>query len=73
MAVRQVQIGQVWKNIETGDTYLVTKVYSEGLATFAVLRKTGAEAESRIRVRVERAAGAQNLPGYTYAQDSDSF
>ena len=45
MAVRQVQIGQVWKNIETGDTYLVTKVYSEGLATFAVLRKTGAEAE----------------------------
>ena len=73
MPVRQIQIGQVWNHTETGDSYLVTKIYSEGLATFAVLRKTGAEAESRIRVKVERAGGTQNLPGYTFAQETESF
>jgi hypothetical protein len=73
MAVRQIQVGQVWKHNESGDSYLVTKVYTEGLSTFAVLRKTGAETESRIRVKVERAAGAQNLPGYSFTQESESF
>jgi hypothetical protein len=43
------------------------------LATFAVLRKTGAESEAPVRVRVERKGTQQNLPGYTYAQQSDEF
>ena len=73
MPVPKVQVGQVWKKDETGQTFLITKLYNEALATFAVLRKTGAESEAPVRVRVERKGATQNLPGYTYAQQSDEF
>lgn len=73
MAARKIQVGQVWKKNDTGETYLVTKVYSEALATFAVLRKTGAETEAPVRVRVERRGGLQTLAGYSFTQESDQF
>jgi hypothetical protein len=71
MARQQIQIGQVWKKVGTGETYLVTKLYSEALATIAVLRPTGAATESMIRVRVNRQGDSQGLPGYSMAQDSE--
>jgi hypothetical protein len=73
MSVRKIQIGQVWKMEGTGEDYLVTKIYTEALATFAILRKAGAESETRVRVRVERVDGGQNLPGFAYAQQADQF
>jgi len=73
MPVRKVQIGQVWKKSGTEETYLVTKLYQEGLGTVAVLRRTGAEAEARIRVKVDRSGESQVLAGFTYAQDSEEF
>jgi hypothetical protein len=73
MPVHKIQVGQVWKKNDTGDSYLVTKVYSEALATFAMLRKAGAEEEARIRVRVERAGEHQVLPGFVYAQEAEKF
>jgi hypothetical protein len=51
----------------------VTKVYNEALATFAVLRKTGAETEPPIRVKVSHSGAMQSLPGFTYTQESDDF
>ncbi|HJY87185.1 MAG TPA: hypothetical protein VKE24_10145 [Candidatus Acidoferrales bacterium] len=71
MPVRRVQIGQVWKKNGTEDTYLVTKLYDEALTTVAMLRKTDAEVGSMLRVRVERAAGGQTLPGFSFAQESE--
>ncbi len=73
MPVPRIQIGQMWRKNETGETYLVTKLYTEALATFAVLRKAGAETEALLRVKVERAGDAQNLPGFSFAQESDEF
>ncbi|HTZ75973.1 MAG TPA: hypothetical protein VMB47_18800 [Candidatus Aquilonibacter sp.] len=73
MPARKVQVGQVWKKEGGSETFLVTKVYNEALATFAVLRKTGAETEPPIRVKVSNAAGAQSLPGFAYTQESDEF
>lgn len=73
MPVRRILIGQVWKNAQSGDTYLVTKIYNEALASFAMLRKTGAETEALIRVKIQRTAEGQELPGYSYTQESDSF
>jgi len=73
MPARKIQVGQVWKKEESGESFLVTKVYSEALATFAVLRKTGAEAEPPVRIRVSNAGPAQTLVGYTYALQSDEF
>lgn len=73
MPVRKVQIGQVWKKAGSEDTYLVTKLYAEGLGTVALLRRTGAESETPLRVKVERSGDGQALPGFTYAQESEEF
>jgi hypothetical protein len=70
---KKVQVGQVWKKEGVNDAYLVTKVYNEALATFAVLRKTGAETEPAVRVKVTRAGNSQDLPGFTFTQESDEF
>lgn len=70
---RKIQVGQVWKRDESGENYLVTKLYNEALATFAVLRKTGAENEPPVRVKVSRAGQAVALPGFSYTQESDDF
>jgi hypothetical protein len=71
MTAQRIQIGQVWRNIETSETYLVTKIYNEALATIAVLRPTGAATESMVRVRVDRQGDSQALPGYSMAQENE--
>lgn len=73
MPARKIQVGQVWKKDDSGENYLVTKVYNEALATFAVLRKTGAESDPPIRVKVSRAGQGIALPGFSYTQESDDF
>ena len=73
MSISKIQIGQLWKKDGTGDTFLVTRVYTEALSTMAVLRKSGSESEALIRVRVERTATGQNLPGFSPAQEDEKF
>lgn len=72
MAVSKIQIGQLWKKEGTGEIYLVTRVYSEALSTMAVLRKSGAENEPFVRVRVERSGAGQTLPGFSPAQENET-
>jgi hypothetical protein len=71
--VRKIQVGQVWKQDESGDSYLITKVYNEALTTYVVLRKTGAESERPVKVKVDNRGTTQTLPGYSYALESDDF
>lgn len=71
MTTSKIQIGQLWKRDGTGDIYLVTRVYSEALSTMAVLRKSGAENEPFLRVRVERSGAGQTLPGFSPAQEDE--
>ena len=73
MPAKKVQVGQVWKKDDNGDTFLITKIYSEALATFAVLRKTGSETEPPIRIKVAKTGATANLPGFTFTQESDDF
>ena len=73
MPVRKVQIGQVWKQDVTGDTYLVTRLYAEALATMAILRKTGAESEPFVRVKVQQAGAGQTLPGFAPEHGEDNL
>jgi hypothetical protein len=70
---QRIQIGQVWRKDETGESFLVTQLYTEALTTFAVLRKAGAENEDRVRVRVERSTQGQTLPGFTHTLQADEF
>jgi len=73
VAVSAIQLGQLWKLNETGDTWLVTKIYSEVFASYAVLRKVGGgDAEVR-RVKVDRTADGVALPGFTFTQESEAF
>lgn len=73
MAIHKIQVGQVWKKDDSGENYLITKVYNEALTTFAVLRKAGAENERALKVKVDRHGPAVTLPGFSYAQEADDF
>lgn len=73
MPDRRIQPGQIWKKDDTGETFIVTKVFTEALATYAVLRKTGAESESRLRVKVTRTAEGQGIVGFSLATGTEDF
>lgn len=73
MAVSSIQLGQVWQLRATGDTWLVTKVYSEVFASYAVLRKVGGGDSDVRRVKVEKGDGSVGLPGFVFAQDTEAF
>jgi hypothetical protein len=73
VAVSSILLGQVWQFQATGDNWLVTKVYSEVFASYAVLRRVGGvDAEVR-RVKIESAAEGVGLPGYIFTQDAEAF
>ena len=73
MSQIKIQVGQLWKKDATGDIYLVTRLYSEALNTMAVLRKSGAEGEAQVRVRVERGNKGQTIHGFSPAQEEESY
>jgi hypothetical protein len=75
MAVKSIQLGQVWRNDESTRNFLVTKLYNEVFSQVAILRpadSTAAQAET-IRIKVQSGAGGASLPGYTFTQDSQDF
>ena len=71
MAVKKILLGQVWKKDDTGDNYLVTKLYNEVFSTYAVLRRVGAT--DVLRIKVEKAGDTSDLKGFTYTQESADF
>ena len=73
MAVASIQLGQVWRLIETGDNWLVTKLYSELFASYAVLRKVGGSDQDVRRVKVEKSAEGVVLRGFVFTPESESF
>jgi len=72
MSVRKIQIGQLWKKLDTGETFLVTRVYTEALSTMVVLRKSGAEDQNLVRLKIENTSKGQNIPGFAPAMEDDS-
>ena len=71
MAVKSIQLGQVWRNDSDGQDYLVTKLYSEVFTQYAVLRPAGLSAPEAptVRVKVSKSADGASLPGYTFTQE----
>ena len=71
MAVKSIQLGQVWRNDESGKDFLVTKLYNEVFTQYAVLRPaevTAPEART-VRVKVAKSAAGATLPGFTFTQE----
>lgn len=75
MAVKTIQLGQVWRNNDDGNNFLVTKVYSELFTQYAMLRPASLSAPEAdtIRVKVAKGDDGVSLPGYTFTQDSQEF
>jgi len=71
--VSSILLGQVWQMQATGDRWLVTKVYTEVFATFAVLRKVGGGDDEVRRVKVEKAADGVVIPGFIFTQEAREF
>ena len=71
MPVRKILMGQVWKRNDNGDTFLVTKLYNEVFATYAVLRKIGGE--ELYRIKLEKSGDMSDLPGFNYKQEAQEF
>jgi len=73
--VKAVQPGQVWRSDESGDNFLVTKVYGELFTQYAMLRpaRVSAPDSETIRVKITKAEGGMTLPGYTFTQESQDF
>jgi hypothetical protein len=71
VAVKSIQLGQVWRNDTDGKDYLVTKMYSEVFTHYAVLRPAGLSAPDvpTVRVKVSKNASGASLPGYTFTQE----
>ncbi|MDR3764704.1 MAG: hypothetical protein P4M01_11465 [Acidobacteriota bacterium] len=71
MAVKAVQLGQVWREEASGQSFLITKVYNEVFSQYAMLRPadaSAASAETR-RVKISKTPEGLSLPGYVFTQD----
>ncbi len=71
MAVKSIQLGQVWRQEATGQDHLVTKVYSEVFTQYAVLRPAEVTAPDAptVKVKVVKTADGATLPGFSFTQE----
>jgi hypothetical protein len=71
MAVKSIQLGQVWRQDSSGQDYLVTKLYSEVFAQFALLRPAEVTAPDAptVKVKVAKSPTGASLPGFTFTQE----
>jgi hypothetical protein len=71
LAVKSIQLGQVWRRDDNAQDYLVTKVYSEVFTQYAVLRPAEVTAPDAptVKVKVARSANGATLPGFTFTQE----
>jgi hypothetical protein len=71
VAVKSIQLGQVWRQNQSGQDYLVTKVYHEVFSQYAVLRPAEVNAPDAptVRVKVTKGSEGVSLPGFTFTQE----
>jgi hypothetical protein len=71
MAVKSIQMGQVWRRDDSGQDYLVTKVYSEVFSQYALLRPAEVTAPDAptVKVKVTKTTDGAALPGFTFTQE----
>lgn len=71
MAVKNIKLGQVWRQDSSGQDYLVTKVYSEVFTQYAVLRlaQVTAPDSAPVKVKVAKVADGVGLPGFSFTQE----
>jgi hypothetical protein len=66
MNVKKVSTGQMWRNEQTGDVFVVTSLYKDVLASFATLRNPAANEGNR-RAKITKTENGECLVGFTLA------
>jgi hypothetical protein len=70
MNVRKIATGQMWKNESTGEVFVVTSVYKDVLASFALLRPANDMVSSQSkRAKVIKSTEGETLAGYVVAEN----
>lgn len=71
MAVKSIQLGQVWRQDSTGQDFLITKVYNEVFTQYATLRPAEVTAPDAptVKVKVRKSSDGVALPGFTFTQE----
>jgi len=71
VAVKSIQLGQVWRQNGSNQDYLVTKVYHEVFSQYAVLRPAEVTAPDAptVKVKVTKSSDGVSLPGFTFTQE----
>ena len=71
MAVKNIKLGQVWRQDTSGKDYLVTKLYNEVFTQYAVLRPAEVTAPDQptVKVKVSKVADGVSLPGFSFTQE----
>jgi hypothetical protein len=71
VAVKSIQLGQVWRQDATGQDFLITKVYNEVFTQYATLRPAEVTAPDAptVKVKVSKSADGVSLPGFTFTQE----
>jgi len=71
VAVKSIQLGQVWRQNGSNQDYLVTKLYHEVFSQYAVLRPAEVTAPDAptVRVKVTKSSDGVSLPGFTFTQE----
>ena len=69
MTTKKVSAGQMWKSEQTGEVFVVTSLYRDVLASFAMLRAIHADGDgNNKRAKVVRIEGGEYLVGFTIAE-----
>ena len=71
MGVKTIRLGQVWRRDENGQNYLVTRVFNEVFAQYAVMRPAELNAPDAptVKVKIAKEGDGWDLPGYTFTQN----
>jgi hypothetical protein len=71
VAVKNIKLGQVWRQDASGKDFLVTKVYSEVFTQYAVLRPAEVTAPDApaVKVKVAKSVEGVALPGFSFTQE----
>jgi hypothetical protein len=69
MTTKKVSAGQMWKSEQTGEVFVVTSLYRDVLASFAMLRSIHSTSESNKRAKVVRVeGGGECIVGFSIAE-----
>ncbi len=69
MTIKKVSAGQMWKSEQTGEVFMVTSLYRDVLASFAMLRAIHSASENNKRAKVVRVeGGGECIVGFSIAE-----